>query len=65
MDTYKTTFDALEYFYPKMNIGRVLISHDYMTLDGVRKAFDDFFKDKSEPVIKLVGSQCLVVKISE
>lgn len=62
VDTYKTTVDALDYFYPKMNIGGIFISHDYMTLEGVRKAFVEFFEDKTEPIIELAGSQCLVVK---
>lgn len=30
---------------------------------GVRKKFDDFFKDKSEPIIELSDSQCLIVKL--
>jgi len=62
VDTYRTTFDALDYFYPRMNVGGVFISHDYMTLEGVRKAFVEFFEGKSEPIIELAGSQCLVVK---
>jgi len=62
VDTYRTTFDALDFFYPRMNVGGIFISHDYMTLEGVRKAFVEFFKDKSEPIIELAGTQCLVVK---
>ena len=30
--------------------------------EGVKIAFDKFFQDKTEPIIELSGSQCLIVK---
>jgi O-methyltransferase len=64
VDIYQSTNDCLEFFYPRMNRGGIIISHDYLvTAKGVRKAFDDFFKDKPEPIIEMSGTQCLVVKI--
>jgi len=39
------------------------MSHDYVPSDGVRKAFDEFFADKPEPLIEMSGSQVLMVKI--
>ncbi len=63
VDTYQTTKDCIEFFYPLMNKGGVMISHDYLQIPGVRKAFDDFFSDKLEPIIQLSGTQCLIVKI--
>lgn len=45
-----------------MTKGGVIISHDYPSAAGVKKAFDEFFKDKPEPIIQISGSQCLVVK---
>jgi hypothetical protein len=65
-DLYKTTIDALNFFYPYMNRGGIIICHDYnsMTCPGVKKAFDEFFKSKPEPVIELsCTSQCLITKI--
>lgn len=62
-DLYKSTLDSLEFFYPRMNRGGMIISHDYISPFGVRKAFEEFFKDKPEPVIELLNSQCLVVKM--
>jgi hypothetical protein len=62
VDLYKTTLDALEFFYPRMNPGGVIMSHDYIRC-GVKKAFDEFFKDKPEPIIQLIDSQSLIVKI--
>lgn len=61
-DLYQSTKDGLEYFYPRLSPGGVIISHDY-TYEGVRQAFDEFFKDKREIVIPTAGTQCIVVKI--
>jgi hypothetical protein len=63
VDIYQSTIDSLTFFYPRMSKGGVLISHDYAYSSGVKKAFDEFFADRLEPVIELSGSQCLVVKI--
>jgi O-methyltransferase len=63
VDTYESTTKCLEFFYPRMSKGGVILSHDYITATGVRKAFDEFFQDKLEPVIEIPGSQCLITKI--
>lgn len=63
VDIYTSTKDSLIFFYPRMNPGGIIISHDYANAEGVRRAFDEFFADKPEAVIGLSGSQCLVVKI--
>jgi hypothetical protein len=63
VDTHQSTLDCLKFFYPRMDQGSVLISHDYFSAAGVRKAFDEFFGEKREPIIELPGSQCLIVKI--
>jgi len=62
VDLYQSTRDAIEYFYPRMSRGGIIISHDYPFASGVRKAFDEFFHDKPEPVIELTENQCLIVK---
>ena len=62
VDLYDSTLECLKFFYPRMSKGGIIISHDYMWIKGVRKAFDSFFKDKSEPIIEMSGSQCLIVK---
>ncbi len=63
VDLYESTKYALEYFYPRMSVRGMILSHDYPSSVGVRKAFDEFFKDKLETVLKLSGNQGLVVKI--
>lgn len=61
MFCFQSILDCLEFFYPRMSHGGIILSHDY-TFKGVKRAFDEFFKDKPEVVIKLFGSQCMVVK---
>lgn len=61
-DIYRSTIEALKFFYPRMVKRGIILSHDYTTLIGVKKAFDEFFSDKEEPVIELSTSQCMVIK---
>jgi len=63
VDLYESTRAALEFFYPRMTPGAIVISHDYVIADGVRKAFDEFFERKPETVLELTGNQCMVVKL--
>lgn len=63
VDLYESTLNCLKFFYPKMNKGGAIISHDYPSSEGVKKAFDEFFSDKPELVIDLLSyEQCLIVK---
>lgn len=62
VDIYESTLSCLDFFYPRMNRGGIIISHDYIGAQGVRKAVDTFFQEKPEPIIELSGSQCLIVK---
>lgn len=63
VDIYTSTKDALKFFYPRLNKGGIIISHDYISSAGVRKAFDQYFKYKKEPVVEISGgSQCLIIK---
>lgn len=62
VDLYEGTLACLEYFYPRMVPGGIMISHDYGLLAGVEAAFTEFFADKPEPVIDLPTTQCIVVK---
>jgi hypothetical protein len=63
VDLYESTSQALEFFYPRMDPGGIIVSHDYVAFPGVRNAFDEFFEYKPEPVVELIGNQCLVTKI--
>jgi len=63
LDLYESTLESIKFFYPRLTKGGIMISHDYIDTLGVRKAFDEFFADKPEPVIEMSGSQCLIVKV--
>ncbi len=62
-DLYASTKAGLEWFYPRMSRGGILVCHDYDTSPGVNRAFAEFFADKPEPYFDLVGSQCMFVKM--
>lgn len=62
VDLYEGTLACLEYFYPRMTPGGVLLSHDYGMLEGVEQAFHDFMKDKPEPLIPQATTQVMVVR---
>lgn len=63
VDLYAGTLACLEYFYPRMIPGGIMISHDYDLLAGVRQAFAEFLSDKPEGLIELSTTQCMVVKL--
>ena len=63
VDLYESTKGCLEFFYPRMEPGGVMISHDYSLLAGVRQAFGEFFAERPEGIIELPTSQCMVVKL--
>lgn len=65
VDLYQSTLDCLGFFYPRLNPGGIIISHDYVSAEGVNLAFAEFFADKPEAPIELIGYQAMVVKLSQ
>ena len=63
VDLKSSTLACLEFFYPRMLPGGVILTHDYSYLDGVRDAFTEFLQARSERVIELPSSQALLVKL--
>ena len=63
VDIYESTLACLNYFYPRMNPGGVMLSHDYSLLAGVETAFTEFLADKPEELIELPTTQCMVIKL--
>jgi hypothetical protein len=61
VDLYTSTKACLEFFYPKMSKNGIIMSHDYHAA-GVKKAFDEFFKDKPDIVVQLALAHCIVTK---
>jgi O-methyltransferase len=62
VDLYAGTLACLEYFYPRMAPGGMMLSHDYDLLAGVQQAFQEFFANKPEQIIEQPTTQCLIVK---
>jgi O-methyltransferase len=62
VDVYQTTLASLDFFYPRLTRGGIIISHDYPSAAGVKKAFTEFLSDKPEPIMQLPMSQCLIIK---
>jgi O-methyltransferase len=62
VDLYESTLAGLQYFFPRLIPGGVILSHDYSILAGVRKAFEDFLRDKPERPIQLPSTQCMLIK---
>jgi O-methyltransferase len=62
-DLYSSTMAGLEFFYPRLSRGGILLCHDYVSAEGVNQAIRLFFTDKPEPVIELIGYQALIVKV--
>lgn len=54
-DLYKPTSEGLEYFYPRLVPGGMLVIHDYYSgyWPGVKKAVDEYLLDKSESLIHI------------
>jgi O-methyltransferase len=55
VDLRQPTLDSLEFFYPRLAAGAVLLCDDYgcTTCPGATEALDDFLADKSEKMISL------------
>jgi len=63
VDLWQSTVSSLEWFYPRLNRGGILICHDYGHAEGVSKAFDEFFANKPECILELAGSHVAFVKV--
>jgi O-methyltransferase len=62
VDLYESTKRCLEWFYSRMMPGAMLISHDFVDAEGVRKAFREFFADKPEVLVELTGTQVAFIR---
>ena len=63
-DLYKPTLAALEYFYPKLSPGGVIVIHDYNhTWDGLRKSVEEFAQTIPETLVEIADWQGSVILI--
>lgn len=65
MDLYLPTKNAIEYFYPRMSKGGVMLFDDYkwQMCDGVTRIIDEFFSAKPEQVTEPTKYQAKVIKL--
>lgn len=64
IDLYQPTFDAIQFFYPRMTAGGILLCDDYgfKSCPGAKKAMDTFFWDKPELIVDLPTGQAFIMK---
>ncbi len=64
VDLYRPTLDAIEFFFPRLTPGGVIVCDDYgfASCPGATKAFDEYFADRREMVIPIPSGQCIVRK---
>ena len=60
MKEYRIIYYGNGHFIIEVVSGEMI---SYRTEYLVKKAFDEFFKDKTEPLLEMAGSQCLLVKL--
>lgn len=64
VDLYEPTRDSLEFFYPRMNPGGIIVCDDYnfTSCPGATKAIDDSLAHRPEKMIGLSGGGGYLVK---
>jgi len=64
VDLFKPTWSAIEYFYPRLVSGGVMLMDDYgfASCPGAKKAADDYFRRTQESIVMLSTGQAFVLK---
>ena len=62
VDLKAGTRACLEFFYPRLVPGGIILTHDYSYLPGVQEAFDEFLVARPERVMELPSSQAMLIK---
>ncbi len=64
VDLYQPTLESLEYFYPRMVKGGIVICDDYgsMLFPGARKAWDQYCNGHGMPFVVLETGQAVIVR---
>ncbi|MYB20240.1 MAG: methyltransferase [Holophagales bacterium] len=65
VDLYRSTVDCLEYFYPRLSPGGIVVFDDYgfPAARGEKDAVDEFFADRPEAPLALPTGQAIVTKL--
>ena len=64
VDLYEPTRGCIEYFYPRLISGGVLICDDYGSLNwpGAKQAIDDFCTQNNVRLVALSSASCVIIK---
>jgi len=64
VDLYRPTLDSLEFFYPRMVNGGIIVMDDYgfENCPGARAAADEFMADCKEKVVHLPTGQGVIIR---
>jgi len=64
VDLYSPTYDCLNFFYPRMSEGGIILLDDFgfKQCEGARLAAIQFMEDRSEEIIELTTGQAYIVK---
>jgi hypothetical protein len=64
VDLYQPTLDSLEFFYPRLSTGGIIVLDDYGfgTCPGATAAVDSFMRDKAEPIVNLSAGGAFLMK---
>ncbi len=65
VDIYQSALQSLEFFYPRMVSGGIVVIDDYgwEGCPGIKQALDEFLADKPESPIITTRYQCMLIKI--
>lgn len=64
VDLYEPTRDAIEFFYPRLSPGGVMLldDHGFGTCPGAKCAADEFFQDRPEDILLVPNGQAFVIR---
>jgi len=64
VDLYQPTLAALEYFYPRLAAGGIIVCDDYGSLSfpGAYKAVEEFSRKYNEPILRFTTCQAVIIK---
>jgi hypothetical protein len=64
VDLYEPTLASMEFFYPRLVPGGVLLSDDYglTTCPGATRAMDEYMNDRPEPILHSPTGQGVIIK---
>jgi len=64
VDLYEPTLDSMEFFYPRMSSGGIIVCDDYgfSSCPGATRAIDEFLLDKEEGMISLPTGGGFMIK---